>query len=416
MTRWRLAAVLFVALAGCGDPRGAVIERPGGAPDLFSRDLESPSLDFQQGRGPSLAASVGHAVPTLPEALRADAPAGGAAIGSATISNVRTYPGRDAVRVVLVANGESAFKLERNPNSPNVTLRLMGARYDGPDSIEVGGLVGSASVVQEGGDVVLSVVNPPGTEPRAFATTEPHRVILDIVRIRNSPRSPTSGRRVRRVVLDPGHGGHDPGATSSSGLEEKTVVLDIAHRTAALLARELGITTLLTRDADDFVPLEERTARANAFGADLFVSIHCNANHLPGSRGVMTFVLNPADKAVHARVAARENRGTTHAADDLARTAVRVIDASTARDSRDFAGLLQRASRASLAQGYADVPMLGVEKGGFFVLAGARMPSVLFETSFISNERDAKYLASDQYRQKVADAIVNAVRAYRRGL
>ncbi len=408
---WRLPAVFLIAFAGCGEPRGAVIERPGAAPDLFSGDLEAAPA----------AAAQGTVRPVLGQGSSglwagAAAPKNRAVGRPATVSAVRTYPGRDAVRVVLVADGESAFELEGGPSSSKVTLRLAGARYEGPDTVEVGGLVGSASIAQDGDDVVVSFARPPGTEPRAFATSEPHRVILDLVRARKAQRPSQSGRSVRRVVLDPGHGGHDPGATGSNGLEEKTVVLDIAHRTAALLARELGITTLLTRDTDDFVPLEERTARANAFGADLFVSIHCNANHLPGSRGVMTFVLNPADKAVHARVAARENRGTARAADELARTAVRVIDAPTIRQSQDFAGLLQRASRASLAQGYADVPILGVEKGGFFVLAGARMPSVLFETSFISNRRDAKYLASDQYRQKVADAIVNAVRAYRRGL
>lgn len=390
-------------MAGCGEPRRVLIEGPGSTPDLFSGDLESSLLGVARGE-PADSDSGSSASPIV----RTDGQ-------TATVSQVRTYPGRDAARVVLVSSAETAFELQGDPRSPLVTLRLSRARYQGPDSIDVGGLVAIANIAQDGDDVVLSLEPPPGTEPRAFATKEPHRVILDIVRAR-SPRPSTSGRLVRRVVLDPGHGGHDPGATSVDGLEEKTVVLDIAHRTAALLARELGITTLLTRDADDFVPLEERTARANAFGADLFVSIHCNANHLPGSRGVMTFVLNPADKAVHGRVAARENRGTARAADEMARTAARVVDASTARESQDFAALLQRASRASLAQGYADVPMLGVEKAGFFVLAGAQMPSVLFETSFITNRRDAAYLASDEYRQKVADAIVNAVRAYRQGL
>jgi N-acetylmuramoyl-L-alanine amidase len=408
---------LLVACAGCGESRGAVVEGPGsGVSDLFSRDLENPLLGAPA--SPTLPAilDLRDRDVEAPDQTRARTDRG--ASEHSLVSLVRTYPGRDAVRVVLVSSTESEFRLEASEGSSEVKLRLLGTRYEGPGSVDVGGLVDRAAIAQDGDDVVLSVASPKGTEPRAFATTEPHRVILDIARARapRTSRGVDSERRVRRVVLDPGHGGHDPGATSSGGLEEKTVVLDIAHRTAALLARELGITTLLTRDADRFVPLEERTARANAFGADLFVSIHCNANHLPGSRGVMTFVLNPADETAHARVAARENRGTVAASNEVARTASRVVDVSTAKESHRFASLLQRSSRASLAQGYSDVPMLGVEKAGFFVLAGARMPSVLFETSFLSNRRDAKYLASEAYRQKVADAIVNAVRAYRRGL
>ena len=122
-----------------------------------------------------------------------------------------------------------------------------------------------------------------------FYVPEPFRLVIDVAERDASLRAT---RNVRRVVLDPGHGGYDPGAIGPTGLREKDVALDIAHRAAPLVARELGISTLLTRDADVFVPLEERTARANAFGADLFISIHCNATEHSGSSGVMTFVLD----------------------------------------------------------------------------------------------------------------------------
>src|SRR5207247_5948670 len=123
---------------------------------------------------------------------------------------------------------------------------------------------------------------------------EPFRLVIDVFKeppIAEAPTQP-GARRVRRVVLDPGHGGHDPGAIGAGGLREKDVALDVAHRAAPLVARELGISTLLTRDSDVSVPLDERVARANAFGADLFVSIHCNASEQGGGRGVMTFVLD----------------------------------------------------------------------------------------------------------------------------
>jgi N-acetylmuramoyl-L-alanine amidase len=228
----------------------------------------------------------------------------------------------------------------------------------------------------------------------------------------NAPQKP----RVRRVVLDPGHGGHDPGAIGPSGLREKDVALDIAHRAAPLIARELGISTLLTRDADEFVALDERTARANAFHADLFVSIHCNASEDVAARGVMTFVLDAGREELSARIAARENAASSEAAVELANSFSRVTDPATRAASARFAELLQRSAMASLTQRYPEVSNGGVKRAGFYVLAGARMPASLFETSFISNPQGEARLNSGDYRQRMADAIVNAIRAYREGL
>jgi N-acetylmuramoyl-L-alanine amidase len=225
-------------------------------------------------------------------------------------------------------------------------------------------------------------------------------------------------RDVRRVVLDPGHGGHDPGAVGPTGLREKDVTLDIAHRAAPLIARELGIATLLTRDTDVFVPLEERTARANAFAADLFVSIHCNAAERSGSSGVMTFVLDDGKDQQALRIAALENAAPSEAATELARAVTRArrsSDRLSDARSLEFANLLQRAAIASLSPGYPGVPDGGVKRAGFYVLAGAAMPAVLFETSFISSARDETRFSTGDFRQKLADAVVNAVRAYREG-
>jgi N-acetylmuramoyl-L-alanine amidase len=226
----------------------------------------------------------------------------------------------------------------------------------------------------------------------------------------------TTGRRqVRRIALDPGHGGHDPGAVGAGGLREKDVTLDVAHRAAPLIARELSVATLLTRDSDDFIPLDERAARANAFQADLFISIHCNASEDFSSRGVMTFVLDESRDQLAVRVAARENAASPAAAAELASVMSRALDAGTAGRSLRFAELLQRATVASLAPSYADEPDHGVKRAGFYVLAGAHMPAVLYEGSFISNPVGETRLNTGDYRQKLADAIVNAVRAYRDG-
>jgi N-acetylmuramoyl-L-alanine amidase len=258
--------------------------------------------------------------------------------------------------------------------------------------------------------VVLDLAE--AAEHRIFYVPEPFRLIIDIAR-------PGSGagpsRDVRRVVLDPGHGGHDPGATGPTGLREKDVALDIAHRAAPLIARELGVSTLLTRDTDVYVPLEERTARANAFGADLFISIHCNATERSGGSGVMTFVLDDSKDQLASRIAALENSASPEATSELGRVMSQSGDRASDARSNEFAGLLQRAAMASLLPSYPDVPDGGVKRAGFYVLAGARMPAVLFETSFISSARDETRFNTGDFRQKLADAIVNAVRAYKQG-
>jgi len=175
---------------------------------------------------------------------------------------------------------------------------------------------------------------------------------------------------------------------------------------------------LLTRDTDVFVPLEERTARANGFGADLFISIHCNATERSGGSGVMTFVLDDSKDQLAARIAALENSASTEATSELVR-AMSATRQSSDRTSdaraNEFAGLLQHSAMASLSPSYPDVPDGGVKRAGFYVLAGARMPAVLFETSFISSARDETRFNTGDFRQKLADAIVNAVRAYKEG-
>ena len=181
-----------------------------------------------------------------------------------------------------------------------------------------------------------------------------------------------------------------------------------------MLARD-GMQVVLTRDDDRFVSLEERTARANAFSADLFVSIHCNAAENHAKRGVETYVLDTARDEMAGRIAARENATSAAAGAEIGSilASMRLADQS-ARSGR-LADLLQRAALASLRGAYADAVDGGVHTAGFYVLVGARMPGVLFETSYISNPNEETRLASDDYEQRLADGIVNAVKAYREG-
>jgi N-acetylmuramoyl-L-alanine amidase len=293
---------------------------------------------------------------------------------------------------------------------------------------EVGGAIRRVRVGKQpkGTRVVLDLET--ALYRRIFYLPDPFRIVIDVStrppERSDKPREGGAGREVRRVVIDAGHGGIDAGALGPTGLREKDVTLDIAHRIAPILAHEHKIEVLLTRDTDAFVPLDERTARANAFHADLFVSIHCNASENGQASGVQTFHLDhmrdPTGFA--AKVAARENAARPQATLDSAsldRELSAVLSnlniGDMAARSRHLADLVHRSALASVATRYADTRDQGVKSAGFFVLVGADMPAVLFETAFISNPDDERRLATADYRQKMADAIVNAIRAYREG-
>jgi N-acetylmuramoyl-L-alanine amidase len=340
------------------------------------------------------------------------------ATGPVSVTRIERYGAKDAARVVVHLTAPAQFQvttLEPSAGaSPRVVVDLPGVSYKGERTFAVGGLVERLRVGAEPARtrVVLDLATP--AYRRVFYLPEPFRLVIDIAK--NAPLAAGQGARsVRRVVLDPGHGGHDPGAVGPAGLKEKDVTLDIAHRAAPLLARELGVSTLLTRDGDVFVALDERTARANAFGADLLLSIHCNASEDGNGHGVMTFVLDESPDSMAARVAARENAASTQAGSELAAALSQFLDRGTMARSEHFASLLQRSTIASLGKRYPDVPDLGVRRAGFYVLAGAAMPAVLFESSFISNARGEVRLNTADYRDKLADGIVNAVRAYQTG-
>jgi len=349
-------------------------------------------------------------VPTLPAVPR----------GPARVTKIERYGSPDAARVVVFVTEPSTYKvgfLDSGGTSPRLFVDVDAASYHGQKSFDVGGLVERVRVGAEASRTRVVLDLNGNAYRRVFYMPEPFRLVIDVSKEppKRADEPLTRGPRpVHRVVLDPGHGGHDPGASGPSGLREKDVTLDIGHRAAPLIARELGIATLLTRDSDDYVALDERTARANAFQADLFVSIHCNASEDGGGRGVMTFVLDDSRDAVANRLAARENESSTEAAAELA-NAFSQNQHGGARSSH-FAELLQRAAIASLAPSYGDIPDSGIKRAGFYVLAGARMPAVLFETSFISNPVGETRFNSGDFRQKIADAIVNAIRAYRDGL
>ena len=222
------------------------------------------------------------------------------------------------------------------------------------------------------------------------------------------------GLGVARIVIDAGHGGHDPGA-KARGLEEADLVLDVALRLEALL-KDANVEVIMTRRTDTFIALEERTAIANRAGADLFLSIHSNASASDLAHGVETYFLNFAPNPQAEAIAARENAGGSRTMRNLP-DIVRAIALNNKIDeSRDFASMVQNALYTKLQKTNRTVRNLGVKQAPFMVLVGATMPSILAEISFITNRQEATLLKTDKYKQQIAEALFAGVLRYQQAL
>ncbi len=223
------------------------------------------------------------------------------------------------------------------------------------------------------------------------------------------------GLGVARIVIDPGHGGRDPGARTR-GLTEADLVLDVALRLEKLLTNQPGFEVVLTRRTDAYIPLEERTAVANRQDADLFLSIHANASRNRKASGVETYFLNFATNRQAEEVAARENAAsgqTMHRLPDI----VKAITLNNKLDeSRDFATFVQQSLVQRLRGANRDVRDLGVKQAPFVVLIGAGMPSILAEISFLTHAKEGQLLKTPAYRQRIAEALLAGVLRYQKSL
>lgn len=223
------------------------------------------------------------------------------------------------------------------------------------------------------------------------------------------------GLSVSRIVIDPGHGGHDPGVLGK-GLTEATLVLDVALRLEKLLQKEAGVEVVLTRRTDVYVPLEERTEIANRQNADMFLSIHANASRNADARGIETFFLSFASSPEAEAVAARENSASSREMHQLPDLVKAITLNNKLHESRDLANLVQDSLVANLRKTNKEVRSRGVKKAPFVVLIGAAMPSVLAEISFVSNRQELSLLKTPAYRQKIAESLHAAITKYRRSL
>lgn len=223
------------------------------------------------------------------------------------------------------------------------------------------------------------------------------------------------GLGISRVVIDAGHGGHDPGATAF-GVSEAELVLDVSLRLEKLLQQQPGMEVVLTRRTDGYLSLEERTDIANRESADLFLSIHANASANAAAAGVETYVLNFALNRQAEAVAARENAASGKTMNSLTGIVKAITLNSKLNESRDFAALVHGSLVRGLRPSNKSLRDLGVKQAPFMVLIGAAMPSALTEISFVTNRPEARLLNSSAYRQKIADSLLAGILKYQQSL
>ena len=260
---------------------------------------------------------------------------------------------------------------------------------------------------------------PPDKAPLPVDKTQPP------VKREVAPRDPSLtgtsmarqlGLGVRTIVIDPGHGGPRPGTISKSGLQEKTVNLDVALALRKLLKEKAGLDAILTRESDVDVPLENRTVIANQKRADLFVSIHSNAHRDKKRGGVETFFLNISPDPSVIELAASENATSTKNIGEMKTVLQRIVRNSKIQESRDLAEFIQQSLVRALSTDLPAIKNLGVKGGPFWVLIGGEMPSVLVEISHLSNAKEEAKLKTKKYRELAAQGIYDGIMEYIRSL
>jgi N-acetylmuramoyl-L-alanine amidase len=341
----------------------------------------------------------------------------------AKVREIRHFSSPDYTRIVIDLSSPIEFSKNRlsNPDRLYFDLKNSSIVKEIKTHLPVGdGIVKAIRAAQFNEDTVRVVFDIEEiTDYKSFIIEDPARLVIDLYGKGKGTDNPVLAVTKKRIVIDAGHGGHDPGAVGPNKLCEKDVVLDIAVKLKKILSAEPGNEVFLTREKDVFIPLEERTAFANRKNADLFVSIHANASPRKQAKGVETYLLNWTDDEEANRVAARENKISLKKMKEMNSqmdTVGAILSGLMRENKRDesikLANYIQRSMIAGLDDNYGDVPDLGVKQALFYVLFGAKMPSILVEVSFISNPEEEKLLSQDDYRLNIAKAIAEGLHTY----
>ena len=353
------------------------------------------------------------------------------ASNNTTVQDVRYFSYKTHTRVIVEIDGRIDFTRNRLSNPDRIFFDLKDCALSGKisSSLEVmDSIINNVRLAQFDNDTVRVVIDLKNSKDfSAYLLENPYRLIIDVYVVDAKGVLPETQEvdkvpenrflnNIRTVVIDPGHGGKDPGAIGLKGLQEKEITLSVGKKLGTILKDNHGMEVIYTRTNDKFVPLNRRTQLANSKKADLFVSIHANASKRRGARGIETYFLNWTDEDQAMDVAARENgiplwkmkeqqNGLQMILQDLARS-------NKKEESMKLAYNVQNAMINTLKKDYGEIEDLGVKFAFFYVLMGADMPSILVEISFISNQEEERRLADNRYRDSVAEAIAKGVNAY----
>jgi len=382
-------------------------------------------------------------------ATSAGAPSNSRAIRSKVlVTGVRSTSSDGNARITVDLSQETKFEVGRlldnlaKGAAPRIYVDIYGAQLAvaSKQPVQVDNdLVRQVRIGQYSADVVRVVLDLQNrTAHNAFMVADPYRLIIDVAGERHAAGSDNSARRanqepatrkplqttnkmgaptavsngLRKVVLDPGHGGKDPGALGPGGIAEKEIVLSIAKKLAVKLKTEMGTEVVLTRKDDRFVPLEDRTLLANSQDADLFISLHVNASPNADARGIETYYLDNTTDEAAIRLAARENATSRKNISDLQFILSDMMQNMKLEDSITLAHRLQAALVSGMSKFMGDVKDLGVKKALFHVLVGARMPSVLVEMFFITNKNESRAMTDPNYQDAMVDALFEGIQKY----
>ncbi|RJQ38813.1 MAG: N-acetylmuramoyl-L-alanine amidase [Nitrospiraceae bacterium] len=340
------------------------------------------------------------------------------------VKHIRQWSSKGYTRVVVELSAPVEFSNKRISNPDRLYFDLKNTKISKEinNALPVGdGILKTVRAGQFNQDTVRVVLDLEEIRDfKAFILEEPPKLIIDVYG-RKPVKTNNDVLSQKTIVIDAGHGGHDPGAVGPSGLYEKDVVLDIALRLRDSLSKNNNLKIYLTREKDVFIPLVERTAFANSKHADLFISIHTNASPNKSARGIETYLLNWTNDEEAIRVAARENqislKKMKEQMNKYKKSYVDVMLSSLERDlkrdkSLSLAGNIQKSVISVLSNKYDNIHDRHIKNALFYVLMGAEMPSVLAEVSFISNPVEEKLLKKEDYRDYIAKAMADGVNAY----
>ena len=364
---------------------------------------------------------IGEVSPEEGGSTRPGASTGSSEQSGCSVRGIRTSSSRDMTRVVVDLDTRPEYEVHTLQDPSRLYMDLHGAVLVPPkwDPLRVeDGIVKQVRASQFSPHAVRVVLDVERLgEYNVFSLSQPERIVIDLSpyaaemvygSVEGSPSlAGQLGLKIRTIVIDPGHGGRDPGAVGF-GLKEKDITLDIARRMKGLLKNDPTYEIYLTRETDVFVPLDARTTYANQKEADLFVSVHVNSYKRASKQGVETYYLSAraTDEDAQA-LAALENAMSRQPMSSLEPMLKRIARSTKIEESKSLAGVVQ-----SKLVGRTKAPDRGVKRAPFVVLIGAKMPAVLAEIGFISNRSDAKLLGREDHRQRIAQGLAEAVRSY----